>query len=120
MALLKEWEKLCKEFNLLGPKQFEDQGSDSESVEPEDIEKEDSESDSDDGSIPDEEFEVQELLAVCHGDPNNAKEPGLYFKVLRFKFTELNDHYLFRFPLVGYEYGECSHVNSLWQCFLQY
>ena len=52
-----------------------------ESVEAEGDEKEDSQSDSEDGSIPDEEFEVQELLAVCHGDPNEVNKPGLYFKV---------------------------------------
>ncbi|KAL9328273.1 hypothetical protein ACSQ67_003276 [Phaseolus vulgaris] len=28
-----------------------------------------------------EDFEVEKLLAVCHGDPNNVKKPGLYFKV---------------------------------------
>ena len=81
LALLKEWERLCKEFKLLGPEHSQEQESCMESVEAEGDEKEDSQSDSEDGSIPDEEFEVQELLAVCHGDPNEVNKPGLYFKV---------------------------------------
>ncbi|KAK7854677.1 dna (cytosine-5)-methyltransferase 1 [Quercus suber] len=38
--------------------------------------------DGDEGSmVPDVDFEVQNLLAVCYGDPNKIKKPGLYFKV---------------------------------------
>ncbi|GAB2279435.1 Alpha-1,3-mannosyltransferase cmt1, partial [Dionaea muscipula] len=29
----------------------------------------------------DEEFEVEKLLAICYGDPNEANKQGLYFKV---------------------------------------
>ncbi|CAL0306616.1 unnamed protein product [Lupinus luteus] len=28
-----------------------------------------------------EEFKVEKLLAVCHGDPNDVNKPGLYSKV---------------------------------------
>ncbi|PON67069.1 C-5 cytosine methyltransferase [Trema orientale] len=80
LSLLKDWEKLCKEFKLLGPEQFEEQDSYLESVEAEDDNKEESDSDSEGGSLSSEEFEVQEILEVCHGDPNNVNKPGLYFK----------------------------------------
>ena len=33
--------------------------------------------------VPDVDFEVQDLLAVCYGDPNNLNKPGLYFKVCK-------------------------------------
>ena len=41
-------------------------------------------SDGDEGSmVPDVDFEVQDLLAVCYGDPNNLNKPVLYFKVCK-------------------------------------
>jgi len=40
------------------------------------VKKEESENHSDS-----EDFEVEKLLAICHGDPNKVKKPGLYFKV---------------------------------------
>ncbi|KAL1550055.1 Alpha-1,3-mannosyltransferase cmt1 [Salvia divinorum] len=72
-VLLKEWESLCKKFNVVGSKdiEIEPQGSDSD------------ESEVDDGVVaPAEgEYEVQKLLAICYGDPNQKKKTGLYFKV---------------------------------------
>ncbi|XP_028078261.1 DNA (cytosine-5)-methyltransferase 1-like [Camellia sinensis] len=74
LSLLKEWEKLCKEFQLLGSHQSEDSNSEQNSL--------DSDDDVDDGStVPSGEFEVGKLLAICYGDPNSVNKHGLHFKV---------------------------------------
>ncbi|OIV94876.1 hypothetical protein TanjilG_22073 [Lupinus angustifolius] len=79
LSLLKAWHKLCGDFKLLGtirsypdPDMDDDESND----EVEDLKKEASENQSDS-----EEFEVEKLLAVCYGDPNNVKKSGLHFKV---------------------------------------
>jgi DNA (cytosine-5)-methyltransferase 1 len=66
LSLIKEWEKLCEEFVFKPPESAESDVDDDE--EPE------NQSDS-------EEFEVEKFLSICYGDPNEAKKPGLYFKV---------------------------------------
>ncbi|KAK4404980.1 DNA (cytosine-5)-methyltransferase CMT1 [Sesamum angolense] len=71
-VLLKEWESLCKEFNLLGSKEVE--------LEPHDIDSDESEVD-DCLVVPSGEFEVEKLIAICYGDPNNVRKRGLHFKV---------------------------------------
>lgn len=71
-----EWEKLCKQFKLLGSEQFEDVSS-----KPENSNDEEEDDDSDEPAVSSEEFEVGKMLAVCYGDPNKDKKPGLYFKV---------------------------------------
>ncbi|ESW29967.1 hypothetical protein PHAVU_002G113900 [Phaseolus vulgaris] len=79
LALVKAWAKLCEEFSLLGSERSES-GPDMEEDEIDDedvnVKTEESEDHSDS-----EDFEVEKLLAVCHGDPNNVKKSGLYFKV---------------------------------------
>ncbi|KAM7505580.1 hypothetical protein LguiB_004484 [Lonicera macranthoides] len=73
LKLLVEWEKLCKQFKLLGSEHFEDVSS-----------KPENSNDEEEGEGPavsSDEFEVGKLLAVCYGDPNKDKKPGLYFKV---------------------------------------
>ncbi|GAB4856501.1 Alpha-1,3-mannosyltransferase cmt1 [Ancistrocladus abbreviatus] len=75
LSLLKEWEKLCREFAVCA-EESQDRNSElniAESDEEEQVEEE--------PSLSSEEFEVGKLLAVCYGDPNNVKKPGLYFKV---------------------------------------
>ncbi|KAL0359396.1 UNVERIFIED_CONTAM: DNA (cytosine-5)-methyltransferase CMT3 [Sesamum angustifolium] len=72
-VLLKEWESLCKEFNLLGSKEVE--------LEPHDIDSDESEVD-DCLVVPSGEFEVEKLIAICYGDPNNVRKRGLHFKVI--------------------------------------
>ncbi|KAI3823341.1 hypothetical protein L1987_04776 [Smallanthus sonchifolius] len=73
LSLLKEWEKLCKEFGLLGSKRDEDTSVKSEESDCEEIEE---------GRDPYEgEFEVQKFIAVCYGDPNKANNKKLHFKV---------------------------------------
>ncbi|KAL8255700.1 hypothetical protein R6Q59_030767 [Mikania micrantha] len=73
LSLLKEWEKLCKEFDLLGSKNDEDTIVKSEESDSEEIEE---------NRDPYEgEFEVQRLTAICYGDPNKANNKRLHFKV---------------------------------------
>lgn len=79
LNLLKAWAKLCEEFSLLGSERSDsnpdvDEDKVDEEVDGTNNEAQDNPSDS-------EEFEVEKLLAVCYGDPNNVKKPGLYFKV---------------------------------------
>uniref|UniRef100_A0A2N9I1X4 DNA (cytosine-5-)-methyltransferase n=1 Tax=Fagus sylvatica TaxID=28930 RepID=A0A2N9I1X4_FAGSY len=82
LSLLKEWAKLCKDFSLFGSDQLREQNSDLERDDGNDNDEEEDDGDDDEGSmVPTEEFEVQNLLAVCYGDPNKMKKPGLYFKV---------------------------------------
>ncbi|GFP90714.1 DNA (cytosine-5)-methyltransferase cmt3 [Phtheirospermum japonicum] len=79
--LLKEWEKLCKEFNLVGSKEGEIETNDMQSDETE----------IDDGpTVSSGEYEVEKLLAICYGDPNKLKKRGLHFKV-RWKGYGKND-----------------------------
>lgn len=87
LSLLKEWEKLCKDFGLVGSQRAEDSGSKSEESDSEEIEE--------DRDPNDGEFEVAKLIAVCYGDPNKpkTKKPAknltkkLHFKVLYFIFN---------------------------------
>ncbi|RZC30222.1 DNA (cytosine-5)-methyltransferase CMT3 isoform B [Glycine soja] len=75
LNLIKAWAKLCEEFALLGSERS-DSDPDMDEDENEAVQKEESGNQSDL-----EEFEVEKLLAVCYGDPNGVKKPGLYFKV---------------------------------------
>lgn len=74
LNLIKSWAKLCEEFALLGSERL-DSDPDMDEDENEAVRKEESGNQSDS-----EEFEVEKLLAVCYGDPNDVKKPGLYFK----------------------------------------
>lgn len=79
LNLLKAWAKLCEEFSLLGTERPDadlDVDEDDADDKVDDMTNEASEDLSDS-----EEFEVERLLAVCYGDPNEVKKPGLYFKV---------------------------------------
>ncbi|KAL5540374.1 hypothetical protein UlMin_041226, partial [Ulmus minor] len=83
LALLKEWATLCMNFKLLKSEQSEEESLvQSDEVGEGEGDKEENGNDDDDSSAPsDGEFEVEKLLAICFGDPNEAKNPGLYFKV---------------------------------------
>ncbi|KAL7148972.1 hypothetical protein ABFS83_05G009300 [Erythranthe nasuta] len=71
-VLLKEWEKLCKEFNLVGSKEV---GSDEEDIDSDGSDIDDS------AAVPSEEFEVEKFVGICYGDPNNLNKSSLHFKV---------------------------------------
>ncbi|EYU22416.1 hypothetical protein MIMGU_mgv1a001955mg [Erythranthe guttata] len=71
-VLLKEWEKLCKEFNLVGSKEV---GSDEEDIDSDGSDIDDS------AAVPSEEFEVEKFVGICYGNPNKLKKSSLHFKV---------------------------------------
>ncbi|KAL8159474.1 hypothetical protein V2J09_001011 [Rumex salicifolius] len=79
LALLKEWEKLCMHFSLIdGNKRHEVlEAMQNEEEEAANDDSENSESE----EVDAEEFEVEKILAICYGDPNNTKKTGLYMKV---------------------------------------
>lgn len=79
LLLLKEWEVLCKYFSLVKSKEPQQKYIDLFANEDED-EGEDEEEDEkteDDGEV----FEVEKILAICYGDPNETKKRGLFLKV---------------------------------------
>ncbi|KAL4591802.1 hypothetical protein LXL04_004774 [Taraxacum kok-saghyz] len=73
LSLIKEWEKLCKEFKLLGLNRDKNTNMKSE--------ESDSEENEEKPNPNDDEFEVGKLLAVCFGDPNKVNAKKLHFKV---------------------------------------
>ncbi|MFS7889395.1 putative DNA (cytosine-5-)-methyltransferase [Helianthus anomalus] len=75
LLLLKEWEKLCQSFSLVG-------GGDPITVEKNETENaEDDEEDDDDDGQDEEVFEVEKVLSICYGDPKEMKKRGLYLKI---------------------------------------
>lgn len=70
-----EWEKLCVSYLS-----SENKGTSSEHAK-EDVEDDDEEEETDDGDDS-EVFEVEEILEVCYGDPNEKESPELHFKVI--------------------------------------
>ncbi|KAL5854040.1 hypothetical protein ACOSQ3_003822 [Xanthoceras sorbifolium] len=93
LSLLKEWSNLCQKFALdkepdqssdlviKEEEEEEEEKEEGEKVEEEEGEKEEENENDDDSSVSDGEFEVEKLLAVCYGDPNKVKKPGVHFKV---------------------------------------
>ncbi|KAJ1403873.1 S-adenosyl-L-methionine-dependent methyltransferase [Sesbania bispinosa] len=74
LNLLKAWAKLCEKFSLIGsersdfdPYMDEDQGDD---------EVDNKKNEASENASDSEEFEVEKLLAVCYGDPNNVRWKG--------------------------------------------
>ncbi|NP_001290533.1 DNA (cytosine-5)-methyltransferase CMT3 [Elaeis guineensis] len=74
LALLREWEKLCAKFNLIGMESSFAQGSESSGSDDEDESRISTE-------VPRGEFEVGKLVGICYGDPSNIGKVGLKFKV---------------------------------------
>jgi DNA (cytosine-5)-methyltransferase 1 len=79
LSLLKEWAKLCEKFVLNGAESTDsDLNAGEEAGEEADDEADDEAAD----DSPDSEvFEVERLLSICYGDPNEDEKPGLYFRV---------------------------------------
>ncbi|KAF7809440.1 DNA (cytosine-5)-methyltransferase CMT2 isoform X2 [Senna tora] len=74
LDLLKEWEKLCKRFEV----------SNSErkvSLRPKSSEGEKEQVKSQVEDLSPDEFEVSRLVDICYGDPSETGKRGLYFKV---------------------------------------
>ncbi|KAM7257803.1 hypothetical protein ACFE04_013544 [Oxalis oulophora] len=74
LLLLKEWEKLCQKFSLVASDNVQSESEDEQDAD-DDIDA------GDDSEMNEEEFEVEKFLAICYGDPNKAKQRGLYLKV---------------------------------------
>lgn len=104
LSLLKEWAKLCQYFSLYG--KVSEQSLNLMCKEEEEEEEKEEVEDDDDSNVPDVEFEVERLLAVCYGDPNKKKKPGMYFKVLMFD--------VIFFFVVSLDVG-CIVSSSLWK-----
>ncbi|XP_022929610.1 DNA (cytosine-5)-methyltransferase CMT3-like [Cucurbita moschata] len=79
LSLLKEWEVLCKYFSLVKSKEPQQKYIDlfANDDEEEEEEEEEDEKSEDDGEV----FEVEKVLAICYGDPNETKKRGLFLKV---------------------------------------
>ncbi|VVB18330.1 unnamed protein product [Arabis nemorensis] len=75
LILLIEWRKLCQKLLLIPSNEPIEPDSDSD----EDEEEEDGDNDS--SEIQPEEFEVEEFLAICYGDPKKVKKSALHLKV---------------------------------------
>ncbi|KAL1315975.1 DNA (cytosine-5)-methyltransferase 1-like [Arachis hypogaea] len=78
LNLIKAWAKLCEDLKFVGSDRIESSSIMDEDGANDEVDDghESSEKPSDS-----EEFEVERLLAICYGDPNNVKKPGIYFKV---------------------------------------
>ncbi|ESQ35713.1 hypothetical protein EUTSA_v10006850mg [Eutrema salsugineum] len=82
LRLLKEWRKLCIKFALISSTEpIESDGEEEEDGD----ENDDADEDSDGSEIPPEEFEVDEFLDICFGDPNGSKEASALHLKVRWK-----------------------------------
>lgn len=71
---MKEWEKLCKRYNVSGAQRKLPSRSNSSA------EKKQVNSQAHD-IASDDEIEVSRLVDICYSDPNETGKRGLYFKV---------------------------------------
>lgn len=81
LLLLEEWEKLCCYFSLLKSNAVSQVYADLFVADDGDGSGEDNdndEADDEDGEV----FEVEKILGICYGDPNETKQRELYLKVL--------------------------------------
>ncbi|XP_014661327.1 DNA (cytosine-5)-methyltransferase CMT1-like [Setaria italica] len=68
LALLKEWDALCKKYIVQKDTTIESEVAQSLT-------------DDEDEPVSEEIFEVEKLLDICYGDPNSTGQVGLWFKV---------------------------------------
>ncbi|CAN6478071.1 unnamed protein product [Victoria cruziana] len=71
LALIKDWEKLCKRYHLLGTTK----------APCEEAVADDDDKDENEEKLPSGEFEVGKIVGVCYGDPSECGKRGLKFKV---------------------------------------
>uniref|UniRef100_F6GUF8 DNA (cytosine-5-)-methyltransferase n=1 Tax=Vitis vinifera TaxID=29760 RepID=F6GUF8_VITVI len=82
LALLREWEKLCVRFSLIGNK--DPNAHDLDPIDAKaDEENDDDDNDNDNSEDEDdfEVFEVQKIIGICYGDPKDKGDRELHFKV---------------------------------------
>ncbi|CAJ1930834.1 unnamed protein product [Sphenostylis stenocarpa] len=107
LELIKACAKLCEEFGLLGSERS-DSGADMEEDEIDDEAADVIKHESEENHSDSEDFEVEKLLAVCHGDTNNVKKPGLYFKVRWMGYDSSDSSYDTWEPIDGL--NDCKEV----------
>lgn len=76
LALIQQWDALCRKYvvhknNTLEP------GIDMPLNDADDVNE----------PLPEDIFDVEELLEICYGDPSNTGKNGLWFKVIDLMFT---------------------------------
>ncbi|KAK9122643.1 hypothetical protein Sjap_012245 [Stephania japonica] len=74
LTLLKEWERLCNEFSLLGTETSKKRFTLTCCLD-------DDETVVDNSKVPSGEFEVGRLVGICFGDLNKTRKEKLHFKV---------------------------------------
>ncbi|XP_031493458.1 DNA (cytosine-5)-methyltransferase CMT3-like isoform X2 [Nymphaea colorata] len=72
LALIKEWEKLCKRYHLLGTIKTQ-----SENL----VVDDNDDPEDEDEKLASGEYEVAKIVGVCYGDPSECGKRGLKFKV---------------------------------------
>lgn len=75
LCLLREWEKLCKEFRLV------DSDMEDSDFEENNLGCDEDKDHDDESPVSSGEYEVEKLLSICYGDPNEIEKTGLYFEV---------------------------------------
>lgn len=78
LALLREWETLCRKFSLIDC-------DNSSSDERESCVEDEDYCDEEGTAIPCGEYEVGRIVGICYGDPSNIGNVGLKFKVWKMK-----------------------------------
>ncbi|XP_072992889.1 DNA (cytosine-5)-methyltransferase CMT3-like [Typha latifolia] len=73
LALLKEWDNLCRKYNVRRNNMSASHESESASSDDDDVD--------DSSGVPSGEFEVGKLVGICYDDPHNIGKVGLKFKV---------------------------------------
>lgn len=68
LALLKEWDALCKKYIFQKGTTLESEVAGSLT-------------DDEDEPLSEDTYEVEKLLDICHGDPHSSGKVGLWFKV---------------------------------------
>ncbi|GAU25020.1 hypothetical protein TSUD_154940, partial [Trifolium subterraneum] len=82
LQLLKEWEKLCKRYNV-GDTEKKTPLRSSNSGEKKQVN-----SHARDISDSDDDFEVSRLVGICYGDPDKTGKRSLYLKIVAYLFLD--------------------------------
>lgn len=105
LSLLKEWEKLCALYSLIGSNDSEQQHIYPKST----TDEGDSGTEAnDDDELDPEEFEVEQILSVRYCEPKESEKSGLQLKVLM-----LLTHYLcYGFIASWKQVYQSSNINT--------
>ncbi|XP_051134711.1 DNA (cytosine-5)-methyltransferase CMT3 [Andrographis paniculata] len=83
LHLIEEWEKLCSSFSLSTKRSScnEMESNAKGGFNSKKAEEEEEAAEDDDDAGDSEIYEVEEILGICHGDPNNHGKSELHFKI---------------------------------------